>query len=607
MAWLCILIVLLGAGCGQTPAIQHGPVSANVCDRDQPPGAETPSGSLACPHASEPTPATKQGFVSRNGGTIAAIVTFVSRRTTNSRLIVSALAVAATLVSAPAADAVERTATPATLPSVFASAQGGDTILLASGDYGTFHGGMKPSPVTLTPQSGATVNMDIDFNPASNIVIDGVRISDALITGNATKSITIRNSDFPGQIWLDTRELVDSNVTLANDVFHDWDTCSSCGEARVFLTGGSQPSGVTIRDSKFYGGLSDGIQNGSYGTQIIGNEFYGITPGSPSGVHADAIQLYGSSHTVIRGNYMHDMPEVPFIMAADGTDHELIEDNVVEGSSHGYPYITLFSDNSSIVRHNTFADGACAFNIRCGVLRLGNKDSDDPGHGTIVKDNILGEISTRARPRWASARTTCSPTTAPRAGRDPGQAHLRRRRDADELRRLQAELGLARQGQGERRSRHRGADRDPTPPRVRAGRCRRERQLRPGQAQGQEGQDEAAQGQAPGAPRRRAQADRQGEEEAAQGEEEAASREEGQAPRLLTAGCAGRASGPGGPRGRGRCEYAGTAVPREPVASWGGDRSSGVRLASDDDGRSGRRARPPCTRARRARPRRRSP
>ena len=111
-------------------------------------------------------------------------------------------------------------------------------------------------------------------------------------------------------------------------------------------------------------------------------------------MHADAIQLYGSSHTVIRGNYMHDMPEVPFIMAPDGTDHELIEDNVVEGSSHGYPYITLFSDDSSIVRHNTFADGACAFNIRCGVLRLGNKESDDPGRGTIVQDNILAEINT---------------------------------------------------------------------------------------------------------------------------------------------------------------------------------------------------------------------
>ena len=132
-------------------------------------------------------------------------------------------------------------------------------------------------------------------------------------------------------------------------------------------------------------------------------------------MHADAIQLYGSSHTVIRGNYMHDMPEVPFIMAADGTDHELIEDNVVEGSSHGYPYITLFSDDSSIVRHNTFADGSCAFNLPCGILRLGAKDSDDPGHGTWSRTTSSARSQPRARPRSPSARTTCSLTTARRA------------------------------------------------------------------------------------------------------------------------------------------------------------------------------------------------
>ena len=243
MAWIFILIVLLGAGCGQAPTVEHGPVSARVCHRDPPRAASTPSDSLACPHASEAAPATEPGFVSRKRETIAAIFSLMSRRINSPRLIVSALAlaVAATVVATPAADAVERPANPATLQSVFASAQGGDTIVLASGDYGTFHGGMKSSPVTLTPQPSASVSMDIDFNPASNIVIDGVRISDALITGTATKSITIRNSDFPGQIWLDTRELVDSDVTLANDVFHDWDTCSSCGEARSFSPGAHSP------------------------------------------------------------------------------------------------------------------------------------------------------------------------------------------------------------------------------------------------------------------------------------------------------------------------------------------------------------------------------
>jgi Right handed beta helix region len=310
----------------------------------------------------------------------------------NSRAIVTALTFAAALLGAPTADAIERHATPSNLTTVFSNARGGDTILLASGNYGTFTGGMKAGMVTLRPEPRAKVTMALEFNPAANIQIVGVTITGAVLTDSRTRKITIRNSNVPGQVRIDTREVQHAGVTLANNDFHDWDTCSSCGEARVFLTGGSQPSGVTIRNSRFHGGLSDGIQNGSYGTKIIGNEFYAIEPGSPSGVHADAIQLYGSSHTVIRGNYMHDMPEVPFIMAPDGADHELIEDNVVEGSTDGYPFITLFSDDSSIVRHNTFADGACAFNIRCGVLRLSNKDSDDLGHGTVIEDNILGKI-----------------------------------------------------------------------------------------------------------------------------------------------------------------------------------------------------------------------
>ena len=457
MAWLCVLIVLLGVGCGETRAIDADPGAARVCDRDSP-HRETQGRSLACSHASDATSATNPGFVSRQRGMIAAILSLMPRPILSPRSIIPALAVAATLAATSPADAVERTATPETLQSVFGSAHGGDTILLASGDYGTFHGGTKSGLVTLTPQPGAAVSMAVSFNPASNITIDGVKITDAYLTGGS-RSITIRNSDVPGQVWLDTRELQDSDITLANDVFHDWDKGDGDGEGRVFLTGGSQPSGVTIRDSEFYGGLSDGIQNGSYGTKIIGNEFHDITPGSPEGVHADAIQLYGSSHTVIRGNYMHDMPEVPFIMAADGTDHELIEDNVVEGSSHGYPYITLFSDDSSIVRHNTFADGSCAFNVSCGVLRLGAKDSDDPGHGTVVEDNILSEISTEGSTTLAErSHNLLAHDSANGAGRAPRQADLRRRSDPRQLRRLPTGVGIAGQGQRQRRDRPRSTD-----------------------------------------------------------------------------------------------------------------------------------------------------
>src|SRR5689334_15847662 len=75
------------------------------------------------------------------------------------------------------ARAADLTATPTTLSSVFGSAKGGDRILLASGDYGTFKGGSKTSMVTITPQTGATPVMKLALNPASYITFDGLTIN----------------------------------------------------------------------------------------------------------------------------------------------------------------------------------------------------------------------------------------------------------------------------------------------------------------------------------------------------------------------------------------------------------------------------------------------
>jgi hypothetical protein len=306
------------------------------------------------------------------------------------------LASAVTLVLPSTASADQLSATPSTLGSVFASARGGDTIQLAAGDYGTFRGAQKSGVVTLVAQSGAAVTMDLDFDPASNITIDGVKITDATLADSRTKNIIVRNSDIPGQVTFRTDELANANILFERNVHRDWDKCGDCAEGRVSLpAGSSQPTGITIRNSEFKGGLSDGIQTGSNGTQIINNTFHDFEPGSSDGVHADAIQLYGSENTVIRGNYFYDL-NVPMLMAADGADHELIEDNVVHGDSDGYPFVTLFSDDGSIVRHNTFADGPCAFNLRCGILRIGAKSGDPEGRGTVVEDNILGDIAVEA-------------------------------------------------------------------------------------------------------------------------------------------------------------------------------------------------------------------
>ena len=108
--------------------------------------------------------------------------------------------------------------------------------------------------------------------------------------------------------------------------------------------------------------------------------------------HSDPIELYGSRHTVIVGNHLHS--NETGIMAPDGADHELIEDNVITTNTGGYPWpIVLGSDSGSTIRHNTMPDGACNWNIRCGTLRIYGGNSGTASRGTIVQDNVVGEIS----------------------------------------------------------------------------------------------------------------------------------------------------------------------------------------------------------------------
>ena len=63
------------------------------------------------------------------------------------------MALAVLFVLPATASAADLHATPATFSSVFAGAQGGDRVLLASGSYGNWGGAAKPAPgVTIAPE-----------------------------------------------------------------------------------------------------------------------------------------------------------------------------------------------------------------------------------------------------------------------------------------------------------------------------------------------------------------------------------------------------------------------------------------------------------------------
>jgi hypothetical protein len=282
-------------------------------------------------------------------------------------------------------------ATPDNLGSVVGKARGGDTILLASGDYGTFAGAAKKSTVTIKAAPGAQATIHLELSNAAHLRFEGLTVAGAELRARA-HDITIARSRFTAAAQIDATQMVGADIVLDRDVFSGIDVCSDCFEGRVTVhgrEGQSRPVGVTVQNSLFNGGgNSDGIQVGAYGVRVLHNEFTGIH--MVDATHTDAIQLYGQSHTIVRGNYIHDAASG--IMAPDGTDHELIEENVIR--TDGRPSaITIGSDNGSIVRRNTLPGGRCDYHQSCGILTVGAGNSGVPSRGTVVENNLLGGLT----------------------------------------------------------------------------------------------------------------------------------------------------------------------------------------------------------------------
>jgi hypothetical protein len=143
------------------------------------------------------------------------------------------------------------------------------------------------------------------------------------------------------------------------------------------------PVGVTISNSSFRGGCSDGVMviGGAYGTVIRGNEFSGLKESGCNNFHVDPIQLFGSRYTVIDGNYFHDNGDGSGgIMAPDGGDHEQITNNVFVVDQ--YPYqLQIGGHTGDLIAHNTFVGGA----IECGW----HKTASSPSTNQTCRDNIF--------------------------------------------------------------------------------------------------------------------------------------------------------------------------------------------------------------------------
>ncbi|MEO6299959.1 MAG: right-handed parallel beta-helix repeat-containing protein, partial [Paracoccaceae bacterium] len=219
------------------------------------------------------------------------------------------------------------------LYDALAHATGGETIQLASGNYGnlslgtsTGHNGTFPTNVTITsadPLHPATFS-GFALNGVSNLTLDGVVCDYTFKTGdpvytapfsiNGGDHITIKNSTFDGDVAKGTATAADGFATgLGLTVTGTQNLVIQGNEISNFYRGltVSETTNATIAGNDVHAIRSDGMDFIQVqGITIEANHIHDFLTSPDSGDHPDMIQFWTSGTTqpstdiVIRGNLL---------------------------------------------------------------------------------------------------------------------------------------------------------------------------------------------------------------------------------------------------------------------------------------------------------------
>ena len=353
--------------------------------------------------------------VTRAAVPTASLESEAGSRTANASVVSDSSASSSSAIkfgTAPPAGTCNLNATTANFAAQVTAATAGQTICLASGDYGTWSGTNKA--ITVTAASGATPTMKYNFGTGdSGFTLSKMNNMGGLINGSAN-NITVRDSKFNS-----TATFVTDSMTNANIVFDNNHHPSFTGTTRIhaYDNGAARatPTGVVIRDSLFDNptnalGGADGVRCDGSSIQILSNEFSGVRD-AEEGNHGDPIQIYGGVGCVIRGNFFHSMINSATCSLGqwDGGDSNIFENNVVH-TGGCYEAVAFMADRNSLVAHNTFVapPSGCLANpqAECGSLFIGAK-SGFSGSGTVIRDNVMTYISQGNNATFSSHHNLC--------------------------------------------------------------------------------------------------------------------------------------------------------------------------------------------------------
>jgi hypothetical protein len=289
------------------------------------------------------------------------------------------------------------------LASAVSSAAAGSTICLNSGNWGatSLSGIVKTSYVTVRSTTGVgaivvpTITGGTQFVRLSSLTIAG-----AAINGANTKHIAVTNSVFTQKMDINTIGFNNNDILIDGNTFNSIGSGGGTeGRLNVYWPGGpgTVAAGVTVSNNTFdKGGCSDGIQLGAYGVVVGPGNYFGSLPQGSCTEHVDAIQGYGQSHSVIRGNYFV-RPRV-CLGFYDGGAAEVFENNVFvgNGADGTQCVIDLGSLTSTSFKHNTLHNVS---------PRVGGINSSAGGSGTYT-ENIMISSSFNGGP--SGSCTSCS-------------------------------------------------------------------------------------------------------------------------------------------------------------------------------------------------------
>ncbi len=273
-----------------------------------------------------------------------------------------------------------------------AAATAGQTVCLATGDYGTWTGTNKA--ITVTAAAGASPTMTVDFaSGASGFTLSGMGGMSGTIDSPAN-NITITGSVFTNSLVLGgISPLANANIVISYDSFSDGfvnPTCSAQPAMLHLAYASTTPAGITIKDNIFAGGNKEGVEGGPSGVTVEDNVFYDLlSEGSCN--HMDSIQGTNTTGFTVVGNLCED----DFICFADwdGSRDDTVTDNACITPMGSDACLALYGDIDSVMNHNTAVGEATG---RQNVTDMSIKPSSDcpPSEGctdpvgTVLENNV---------------------------------------------------------------------------------------------------------------------------------------------------------------------------------------------------------------------------